>query len=98
MVGITRIRSALSRWTQSYNLRTKIASQTKAMLMMSNEDDHSCNEHTRRRMAKDTASKGKLVKSLQPHNVFAREASASTLEMSANITALHKYGTKNRFS
>ena len=32
LVGITRVASALSRWTLSYNLTTVIASQTTAML------------------------------------------------------------------
>ena len=37
--GITRVASALSRWTLWYNLRTVIASQTTAMLRLTADDE-----------------------------------------------------------
>ena len=53
---ITRIRTALSRWTPSYNLRKMIASQTNAMpMMIDEEEDHSYHERTRGKMVKCTA-------------------------------------------
>ena len=39
LVSITRIATSLSRWTLSYNLRTVIASQTKAMLRLTTDDE-----------------------------------------------------------
>ena len=39
LVGITRVASALSRWTFSCNLRTVIATQTTAMLRLTTDDE-----------------------------------------------------------
>ena len=39
LVGITRVASAHSRWTLSYNLRTVIASQTTAILRLTTDDE-----------------------------------------------------------
>ena len=39
LVCITRVASALTRWTVSYNLRTVIASQTTAMLRLTTDDE-----------------------------------------------------------
>ena len=40
LVGITRVASALSRWTLSYNLRTVMAPQTTAMLRLTTDDEY----------------------------------------------------------
>ena len=53
-------------------------------MMIDKEDDYSYNECKRGRMVKDTADKDKLVKALQQRNMFAREATKSTLENIAN--------------
>ena len=45
LVGITKVASALSRWTLSYNIRTLIASQTKQMLHVSTDDDDDVYTH-----------------------------------------------------
>ena len=73
LVGITRVASALSRWTLSYNLRTVIASQTTAMLRLTtvDEDDkYTHNECTKGRMEKDDIDEGNIVVSLKLHGVF----------------------------
>ena len=53
LVGITRVASALIRWTLSYNLRTVITSQSAAMLRMTTDDEddeYTHNECTQGRM------------------------------------------------
>ena len=50
LVGITRITSALNRWTLSYNLRTVITSQTTAVMDLTADDEYTHNECTKRRM------------------------------------------------
>ena len=73
LVGITRVASALSRWTLSYNLRTVIASQTTAMLRLTTDDEddeYTHNECTKGRMEKDDIDEGNIVVSLKLHGVF----------------------------
>ena len=73
LVGITRIPSALNRWTLPYNLRTVIASQTSAMLRPTTDDDddeYTHNECTKSRMEKDDSDEGSIVVSLKQHGVF----------------------------
>ena len=73
LVGITRIASALSRWTLSYNLRTVIASQTKTLLSLTmddEDDEYTHNECTKCRMEKDDSDEGRLVVSMKQHGVF----------------------------
>ena len=61
---ITRITSALNRWTLSYNLITVITSQTTAMLDLTAEADDEYNECTKRRMENDDSDEQKLVQSM----------------------------------
>ena len=73
LVGITRVASALSRWTLSYNLRTVIASQTTTMLRMTTDDEddeYIHNECTKGRMEKDDIDEGNIVVSLKRHGMF----------------------------
>ena len=72
LVGITRITSALNRWTLSYNLRTVITSQTTAMMDLSadDDDDYTHNECTKRRMENDDSDEQKLVQSMKNHGVL----------------------------
>ena len=73
LVGITRVASALSRWTLSYNLRTVIASQTTTMLRLitdDEDDEYTHNECTKGRMEKDDIDEGNIVVSLKLHGVF----------------------------
>ena len=73
LVGITRVASALSRWTLSYNLRTVIASQTTTMLRLTTDDEddeYTHNECTKGRMEKDDIDEGNIVVSLKLHGVF----------------------------
>ena len=73
LVDITRVASALSRWTLSYNLRTVIASQTTAMLRMTTEDEDgefTHNERTTGRVERDDTDEGNIVVSLKVHGVF----------------------------
>ena len=73
LVGITRVSSALSRWTLSYNLRTVIASQTTAMLRLTTDDEdgeHTHNKCTKGRMEKDDIDEGNIVVSLKLYGVF----------------------------
>ena len=64
-MGITRIATSLSRWTLSYNLRTVIASQTKAMLRLTTDDEddeYTHTECTKSRMERETTGmKAKYV-------------------------------------
>ena len=59
LVGITRdsrVASALSRWTLSYNLRTVIVSQTTSMRRLTTDDEddeYTHNRCTKGRMEKD---------------------------------------------
>ena len=73
LVGISRVASALSRWTLSYNLRTVIASQTTAMLRLTmddEDDEYTHNECTKGTMEKEDISEGNIAVSLKLHGVF----------------------------
>ncbi|KAK1895693.1 glycoprotein [Dissostichus eleginoides] len=73
LVGITRIAASLSRWTLSYNLRTVIASQTKAMLRLTTDDEddeYTHTECTKSRMERDDGDESKICVSLKEHCVF----------------------------
>ena len=52
LVGITKVASALSRWTLSYNIITLIASQTKQMLHVTTDDDDDVFTHNVVQMTK----------------------------------------------
>ena len=75
LVGITRITSALSRWTLSYNLRTVITSQTTAMmdLTVDDYDEYTHSECTKRRMENDDSDEQKLVQSMKKTWCAARQ-------------------------
>ena len=73
LVGITRVASALSRWTLSYNLRTVIASQTTAMMSLTTDDEddeYTHNECTKSRMEKDDYDEDRIAVSLKQQGVF----------------------------
>ena len=73
LVGITRIATALSRWTLSFNLRTVIASKTKAMLKLTmddEDDEYTHNECTKSRMEKDNSDESTIVASLKQQGLF----------------------------
>ena len=74
LVGITKVPSALSRWTLSYNLRTLISSQTKLMLHITTDDDeddiYTHIECTKGRRTRDDRDEARLETSMQQHGVF----------------------------
>ena len=73
LVGITRIDSALNRWTLSYNMRTIIASQTGEMMKLTHEgenDNYIHSECTKNRMVKDDADEARLLDSLKGLSLF----------------------------
>ena len=72
-MGITRIDSALNRWTLSYNVRTIIASQTREMMKLTHEgenDDYIHSECTKSRMVKDDVDEARLLDSLNGLSLF----------------------------
>ena len=80
LVGISRVASALSRWTLSYNLKTVIASQTTAMLRLTTDDEddeYTHNECTKGTMEIEDIDEGNIVVSLKKHGVFHDGADTS---------------------
>ena len=67
LVGITRVASALSRWTLLYNLRTVVGSQTTAMLRLTTDDE---DDEYKCRTENDNIDEGNIVVSLKLHAVF----------------------------
>ena len=71
IIGITRTPSALARWALSYNLRSQIASDTRAMYKMCLDDKLVHNEITKSRQMHDNEVEDALVSVLQRFGVFA---------------------------
>ena len=67
LVRITRITSALNRWTLSYNLITVITSQTTAMMDLTddNDDEYTHIECIKCRIGNDDSDGQKLVQSMK---------------------------------
>ena len=90
LVCISRVASALSRWTLSYNLRRVIASQTTSMLRLTTDDEddeYTHNECTKGRMEKDDIGEGNIVVSLKRHGMF--QDGGDTLKNLINKDVVH---------
>jgi hypothetical protein len=71
IVGITRTPSALSRWALSYNLRSHIAVDTKAMYGIGLDEKLAHNESRKSRLRKDNATESDLVAVLERFNALS---------------------------
>lgn len=75
IVGITKTKSALSRWSLSYNLRSHIGSETKLIYGIGRNDSFTHNECNKARQKLDLKDEDSLVRILEAFNVFCDNAS-----------------------
>lgn len=104
IVGITKTKSALSRWTLSYNMRACVASQTREMYSIHVDDDFTPNEATLGRKKRDNLDEDNILKVLSrlkvfepPHcqqlvNIATKDV--ATLEIQDSLLNAEKLGQK----
>ena len=73
IVGITRTTSAFARWTLSYNLRSRIATDTHAMYGLNHSRQVLHKECGKRRMIRDNKDESALFTVFTSLNVFMTE-------------------------
>ena len=83
IIGITKTPSALSRWALSYNLRSHLALETRAVFAVGSDDDLVHNETTKSRMKQDTKDEDSLVTTLESFTLFSSDL-PHTLQNIAN--------------
>ena len=79
IIGITKTTSALSRWALSYNTRSHIAADTRALFHQTHEDCIVHSECVVGRKQIDNDNEDSLFNCLERFNVLASEESNSTL-------------------
>ena len=70
IVGITKTKTALSRWTLSYNMRSCVASQTREMFNLHMDDDLTPTEATPGRMKRDNLDENRIMEVLIRFKAF----------------------------
>lgn len=70
IIGITKTKSALSRWALSYNMRACVASQTREMFDLHIDDDLTPNEATSSRMKRDNSDETCILEVLKTFRAF----------------------------
>ena len=80
IVGITKTTSALTRWTLSYNLRSCIASQTRALFRVGHDDQIIHNENTLGRIKRDNYDEKNILSVLLRFKIFSHDVSSDILQ------------------
>ena len=71
IVGITRTTSVLFRWTLSYNFHAHIATFTRKIHHVNDNDEETCNESNPSRKLRDNTDERKVLELLQQANIFS---------------------------
>lgn len=74
IIGITKTSSALSRWALSYNLRSHLANETRAVYHLDSDDEYSHNESGKGRQTQDSRDEDNLLTTLKSFKLFSDEA------------------------
>ena len=74
IIGITKTNSALTRWTLSYNHRTRISMQTYEMMNVGVDTEFIPNEATSSRIKRDNSDEEHLLRILLRFKVFTEES------------------------
>jgi len=102
IIGITKTSSALSRWALSYNLRSHLSNETRAVYGLDYDDDYSHNESFKGRQTQDSRDEDSLLAALKSFSLFSNEAcddlqntatkDIATKEIEDNLLGAHSKG------
>ena len=85
IVVITKMTTALSRWTLSYNLRAHISAFTRKMYNVDDDDQITYNESNPSRKLRDNADERKVIELLHQANVFTVDQQTTVPERLQNM-------------